>query len=757
MPGVNMFAGSDDRLYTIDGQHIYSIDGTGSIIWNITIPDQYNVTMFNIPYPLKSWGKKWYGLDIAETKDAVFFLVALENPPESYLQGALLAISKDGRLLWTMPFSNSASGNHSGFILGGPREVVASNDSLYVYCWSSEIVFAMDGSIKWQLEGADNPSFMAPAVDEAGDLYVMNIGYSVVGHYPNYERENATIGQALQDNYASTISLANGTILGGNYDTIQAYYANGSPKWHVNISHFGINDTIKTPFSLSIDHQPTYHNGTLYVALPHTVLALDTDGHLKWQKQYHGYYFNRLWFDDRENTYLQFARDISSPGTYFINIAPDGTETEVYQDTVSKLTGLPSYQTFQDGVAYSSEWVTPLQGKVDVNASNATYPFTDISLSYPFPWGRQHDAIIQYLRDKNGTWDFPRRLYDLDSYEVRAYDFKDGERLWNYTIPLERRESTITKENAAGLLLNPGRVAMDNNVSAEDWYPANDIPFGSEGVGSMSSISLLPGANATYVSFWSYCYEVPAIYGRSRIIYSGGVYALDRNGTLLWKKVTDSPVFSMHEANGTIFYGTNSGRLNAVRAEAFAGFFAAFLYIFIRFFLGGTVTRARSLVTKNENRNRVNEFIAANPGSGLYEISRHLGMNKGTARYHLMILSLNYRIVPYRGDDRYVRYFTNSGTYSEEEQMAMALARREGVRKILQVLSGRPETMAGDLARETGLQASAASRYLRELGEKGIVSKKSSPDGRLSYTIENKYRKAVELALESLESSTASP
>ena len=69
------------------------------------------------------------------------------------------------------------------------------------------------------------------------------------------------------------------------------------------------------------------------------------------------------------------------------------------------------------------------------------------------------------------------------------------------------------------------------------------------------------------------------------------------------------------------------------------------------------MTRARLKIDKgNDNRNRIYKFITERPGSTLYEISKEMGLNIGTLRYHLMILSLNHRITAYK-DDKFVSYF----------------------------------------------------------------------------------------------------
>ena len=75
-------------------------------------------------------------------------------------------------------------------------------------------------------------------------------------------------------------------------------------------------------------------------------------------------------------------------------------------------------------------------------------------------------------------------------------------------------------------------------------------------------------------------------------------------------------------------------------------------------------------------------------------------MNMGTVRYHLMILSINHRITSYKADDKYVRYFTNAGSYTLEQQLIVSLIRREGIKKVLGTLLEKPGISNLELAEE---------------------------------------------------------
>ena len=141
-------------------------------------------------------------------------------------------------------------------------------------------------------------------------------------------------------------------------------------------------------------------------------------------------------------------------------------------------------------------------------------------------------------------------------------------------------------------------------------------------------------------------------------------------------------------------------------------------------------------------------YVIANPGSTLRDISRGMRMNLGTVRYHILILGLNHRIVSYQADGKHVRYFINSGTYSQEEQMIMSVVRRDGMRKILMTLLIKPGISNVELSSELGIQESAVSRYMKELAEKGLVVKEMAPMGTSAYFLSNDRMAHVAKAME---------
>ena len=122
-------------------------------------------------------------------------------------------------------------------------------------------------------------------------------------------------------------------------------------------------------------------------------------------------------------------------------------------------------------------------------------------------------------------------------------------------------------------------------------------------------------------------------------------------------------------------------------------------------------------------------------------------MNIGTLRYHLMILGLNHRIVTYNDDGKFVRYFTNSNTYSLEDRMIISLVRQEKIHKILNMLLETDEATNIELSNELGMQDSEVSRYTGTLMAKGIIMKNPSQTVRASYSIKKEYASHVLAAL----------
>jgi predicted transcriptional regulator len=300
---------------------------------------------------------------------------------------------------------------------------------------------------------------------------------------------------------------------------------------------------------------------------------------------------------------------------------------------------------------------------------------------------------------------------------------------------------------------DPTTLTVDSSNAGDiiPFYNNGNYPFDGTGSAIESDVEVpqvTSGDGRVYAYFRSTNYETPVVPGKSRATFVSGVYALDENGSLLWNRTISGNAYSMNVVNNsTIFYRTYDDRFVVTGAGAAVGFaLTTILYIFLRFFCIGAIARAHSRINKNENRNAVYDFIAKNPGLTMYEISRGLWMNIGTVRYHLFILGMNHRIVPYDGESKFVRYFTNSNSYSREDQAIVSLVRREAFGKVLGLMLTKPGASNVEIAMDLGIQESVVSRCVRELSEKGIVVKEQS-GSRGAYAIDDSHKERVASAI----------
>lgn len=159
----------------------------------------------------------------------------------------------------------------------------------------------------------------------------------------------------------------------------------------------------------------------------------------------------------------------------------------------------------------------------------------------------------------------------------------------------------------------------------------------------------------------------------------------------------------------------------------------------------------------NKNRDQIMRFIEDRPGSTLYDIQRGLDLNLGTVRYHLLMLSLNHRISAYDDGTKYVRYFKNSNTFTDEEKLIISMLRRNHIREVLEVILKKPGAQNGEVAALTGLQESAVGRYMRMLAVRGIVVRTTPNGERAAYRVCEKYRGLVNACIKRMDPMSSGP
>jgi predicted transcriptional regulator len=619
-----------------------------------------------------------------------------------------MKISNDGIVAWEYPFSiNLSTWDIGGLVrpeyytMEKPIAISVHGDRVYVYHDFTVDVLDAGGNRLFSIPNASAPA----AVDDSGRIYIVQavhpsreqVNLSIMGTYLN--NCSVSVGwDASMISHDSTYMLTNGTV--------EAYDSDGKFLWSRDIGTNATRPFVEKEAWSNYNTLPLYSDNRLFVPIDDGVITLDLDGQIN--KTIHlsdGVYtlFPLMPLDSHGTIYMMKLDPVQQL-SYITMISPDGRvsrtnslydEFAYYENSLSGLVPAGS----DDGTVYAYE-------------SSATNPGTNIYT------GNFDEALAS-------------KRFGADT--IHANYLASGSEVWNFTIP--KRDVRVVTLNAdnVGSAVRGTTILYPQDYNAAPLFPS-----------SMGEIRVFPGQNVTYLNYYYTIYEAPIVPNRSRCIYSRGIYAIGNHGNLLWEKDPNGFVSNMAVGNSTIYYSMDNGRIGGTTLNIAAGaIIATFAYLFIRFFAVGTVTRARSRIDKNENRNGVLQYIGDNPGSTLRDIARGAGVNLGTVRYHVFILSLNHRIVSYAADDKHVRYFTNSGVYSKDEQLVISLMRRDRMGRILTLLKEKPGLTNIEISTALGIQESAVSRCMKELSEKGIVSR---PSGELKYSIKNDYVNAVSWA-----------
>jgi predicted transcriptional regulator len=156
----------------------------------------------------------------------------------------------------------------------------------------------------------------------------------------------------------------------------------------------------------------------------------------------------------------------------------------------------------------------------------------------------------------------------------------------------------------------------------------------------------------------------------------------------------------------------------------------------------GTVARAQDRLEYNENRHRVYNFLVDMPGVTASDIANGLGMNLGTVRYHLLILTHNRKIITHKDESKFHRYFNNSGSYTDDEMALLSLIRRKPLQKIVDALMEQRKLSGPDLAKRLSISEKSIYKHIIKLWEEDILEKLTENDQSL-YAIKVERRKQI--------------
>ena len=703
---------TDNNEYAID--HIQAIDSSGKQVWSFSIPSGSALSQDCMPLYFYSDGSYSYSdlePSVAAGNGVLYVSLMPSYVPVNSrsMNVTLMAISDQGQVLWTKPIDSLAipdPGLSNPF--DGDVAIKASGDRVYVFHDFNETVLDSNGTVLWNVANISDPA----VVDENGYLYMVKSRPAVPNNYLAYNTPETWIPQPSS--------------------TIDAYYPNGTLYWENNTDD-PIQDQDQTYYYYftqisGLHTMPIYYGGLLYAPTESGISVFYPNGTVKWEKSF-----------TQDELNLNLSAGIGQkPGTI-----PG-------QETTTHLTLYYLMPFDSDGNVYmvnQNEFTFPQDHKVlmlTLNSTGALVSRQDISNSTAYYSYTSNG--VGYNFDTQGTGNITG-LTDLQGGTLHAYDIKSGNGLWSYNISVaDMNVVTLNLANVRAILGDAAEEAIDHyelNISYAGVEPTID---------SGSSSNIMCGNGTVYLNFQSYNYEYPVVFGKSQAAYAGGIYAFADNGSLLWYKSVRAQDFMQVTQNGTIFYQTPDGKIGVTSSGIVAAGFTltALVYLFLRFFCVGAVARAKARLNKNGNRILIMDFVIINPGCTLYEIARGTGVNLGTVRYHLFILGMNHKIVASSIDGKYIRYFTNSNSYSPQQQLVISLLRRDTVGKILGLLDRRPGISNVEIAGEVGIPESITSRYLKELSEKGVVKNLSSGRER-AYSIDEAYRGHVADALKRLK------
>ena len=148
---------------------------------------------------------------------------------------------------------------------------------------------------------------------------------------------------------------------------------------------------------------------------------------------------------------------------------------------------------------------------------------------------------------------------------------------------------------------------------------------------------------------------------------------------------------------------------------------------------------------ENQNRQKIFKYILDNPGTTMAEISKNLGINRGTLSYHLMMLDKQNRVIPYKTRGR-IHYFLNESTYGEKEKAVLSALKNEKHRRIISEILSSGQITHETLAGRIGVSAPTINWHIRHLKEEGIV--RADTDGRYTaYSIDRGYSELLHTVL----------
>jgi predicted transcriptional regulator len=682
-------------LFAFGRDTVYRLGGDGNLLWRLDIPSQWRLS--SEYWRVEGSTADYIGFarvaaepiyDVSNGNLYLYLTPAAPYPNmgnnfdytlyagSAGLNWSVMAVSPEGQVAWTLPLTTDRE-------YVDATAIRAAGDRIYIFHDYTETVVDGRGTVLFTLRDVSDPA----SVDERGNVYVVRAspqgeGNGVRVYYDQY-------GNPYLPDYRIPSSV------------IEAYDAGGTLLWSQGLANnYGAENLVRQYIAEDIRPQfsalPLYQNGTLYAPVDNGIMALDTNGTVKWFACPGGGSFKlyeHMPLDGDGNVYLVYDDGHMSQGETWLYMVSDGGK---------KIIGPRKYSELYDGTSRPAA----------------------------------RDGIVYYILTRNIDYNLP--LENMPYAIAVAYDIRNDTILWAYKIaPGPEHEMVINANNSKEVTDfvdpdEPTDILLGTAPGAYASYgPANEVAFAG----------VYPAGDRIYVSFRAIKYEFPVTFNVSRAVYASDIYVLNVSGQPVQRIDTGSLVTAVAVNNSTFYYTTIGGKVMGSMSSApgiVAGIvLLATMALATKMLLAAAVARARSRVNKNENRNLTMAYIRGHPGSTLYEISRGMGMNLGTIRYHVFILGMNHKITSF-SDGKFIRHFPNSNCYTRDEQLIISLLRREPMKDIIRTLRAWPGLTNAEIARATCQNYSSISKFLKELCGKGILIREDT-DGSSSYRISEKY------------------
>lgn len=135
----------------------------------------------------------------------------------------------------------------------------------------------------------------------------------------------------------------------------------------------------------------------------------------------------------------------------------------------------------------------------------------------------------------------------------------------------------------------------------------------------------------------------------------------------------------------------------------------------------GFRTISKKTVLDNTARLQVFNTIREFPGIHFSALRDRTGLNRGTLRYHISILSLAGKVDCFQ-DGIFSRYVTSERSMSAYDRIVASRFQNGSDRKILSYLLDHPDSSQRDIAGALGVVPSVVNSRIRQLYDEGIVA-----------------------------------